>query len=120
MLASLRSDVEEFARLAIVSELLKQTGERYREKHQGPVLGRASELFRELTCGAFSGIQTDYDDKGTPIIVGVRVGNSDSDSSAAATASTPWMERRPATSFTWHCGSRVSTSTCFSTKPSRC
>ena len=79
VLASLRSDAEEYARLAIVSELLKQTGERYREKHQGPVLGRASELFRELTCGAFSGIQTDYDDKGTPIIVGVRASSSDSE-----------------------------------------
>ncbi len=77
VLANLRSDAEEFARLAIVSELLKQTGERYREKHQGPVLGRASELFRELTCGAFSGIQTDYDNKGTPIIVGVRAGGSE-------------------------------------------
>ncbi len=78
-LATLRSNAEEYARLAIVSELLKQTGERYREKHQGPVLGRASELFRELTCGAFSGIQTDYDDKGTPIIVGMRSTSTDSD-----------------------------------------
>ncbi|MHC4875571.1 MAG: ATP-binding protein [Planctomycetota bacterium] len=79
VLAELRSTAEEYARLAIVSELLKQTGERYREKHQGPVLGRASKLFRELTCGAFSGIQTDYDDKGTPIIVGVRSGGADSE-----------------------------------------
>jgi|GEM_PF-100441 len=84
VLAELRGNAEEFARLTIVSELLKQTGERYREKHQGPVLGRASELFRELTCGAFSGIQTDYDNKGTPIIVGVRASSSETDSEGSS------------------------------------
>ena len=84
VLAELRSNAEEYARLAIVAELLKQTGERYREKHQGPVLGRASELFRELTCGAFSGIQTDYDDKGTPIIVGMRCSRADSDAGSGS------------------------------------
>ena len=83
VLAELRNNSEEYARLAVISELLKQTGERYREKHHGPVLGRASELFCELTCGAFSGIQTDYDDKGTPIIVGMRSSRADSDVDAS-------------------------------------
>ncbi|MBI1309923.1 AAA family ATPase [bacterium] len=84
VLAGIRSDAEEFARLVIVSEVLGRTGERYREKHQGPVLGQASELFRELTCGAFSGIQTDYDDKGMPIIVGLRGGSSTNSESETA------------------------------------
>jgi uncharacterized protein YhaN len=85
VLADLRSNAEEYARLAIVSELLKQTGERYREKHQGPVLSRASDLFRELTCDAFSGIRPDYDDKGTPIIVGVRAGNDETEDVGGST-----------------------------------
>lgn len=83
VLATLRSDAEEFARLTVVSELLKRTGERYREKHQGPILSRAGQLFCDLTCGAFSGLQTDYDEKGTPIIVGLRSRGQGGDAAGA-------------------------------------
>ena len=36
------------------------------------MLGRASELFGELTLGSFEGLRADYDDKGNAVLVGVR------------------------------------------------
>ncbi len=45
LLADLESDVEKYARLKIASIILSRTVEQYREKHQGPLISRASELF---------------------------------------------------------------------------
>jgi uncharacterized protein YhaN len=52
--------------------MLQQEIERYREAHQDPVLKIASGYFSALTVGSFSGLHTDVDDKGSPILVGVR------------------------------------------------
>jgi uncharacterized protein YhaN len=72
LLASLESDVEKYARLKIASIILSRTVEQYREKHQGPLISRASELFARMTLGAFSRLRADYDDKGNPVLVGIR------------------------------------------------
>ncbi|MFH1981326.1 MAG: AAA family ATPase [Pseudomonadota bacterium] len=72
LLGKLESDVEHYARLKTASVLLARTIERYREKYQGPLVSRASALFSQMTAGAFSGIRADYDDKGHPMLVGVR------------------------------------------------
>jgi len=34
----------------------------YRERHQGPVLRRASEIFARITRGSFGGLVMDYED----------------------------------------------------------
>lgn len=34
----------------------------YRERHQGPVLGRASKIFARITLGSFGGLAMDYHD----------------------------------------------------------
>ena len=52
--------------------LLKRAIERYREKNQGPVLQRASRSFATLTLGSFCGLRADYDERGNPVLVGVR------------------------------------------------
>ncbi|MEE4111178.1 MAG: hypothetical protein V2I40_00095, partial [Desulfobacteraceae bacterium] len=72
LLAGLESDVEKYARLRIASIILSRTVEQYREKHQGPLISRASELFARMTLGAFSRLRADYDDKGNPVLVGMR------------------------------------------------
>jgi uncharacterized protein YhaN len=72
LLAQLRMDVEQYARLRLASVILKQSIERYREKNQGPVLQRASRLFSTLTLGSFAGLRDDYDEKGEPVLVGLR------------------------------------------------
>lgn len=72
ILAKLRSDAEQFVRVKLGAGILKRSIERYRERNQGPVLERASQLFAQLTLGAFDALQADYDDNHNPILVGVR------------------------------------------------
>ncbi len=72
LLAKIRSHAEEYARLKLAGILLRKAIERYREKNQGPVLQRASQLFADLTLGSFTALQPDFDDNGKPVLVGVR------------------------------------------------
>jgi uncharacterized protein YhaN len=74
LLAELRSKVEDYAALRIATELLHRGIEQFREEHQGPVIRRAGELFAELTCGSFQGLDFDEDDHGRPVLLGVRDG----------------------------------------------
>ena len=71
-LALLRLHVEDYARTQLASVVLRRAIERYREKHQDPILRRASELFAELTSGSFQSLLGQLDEKGQPVLVGVR------------------------------------------------
>ena len=75
LLAGLEADVARYARLRIAAVLLARAVEQYREKHQGPLIARASELFAAMTLGAFERLRAEYDDKGSPVMVGVRHGD---------------------------------------------
>lgn len=81
--ASLREDLESevtaltrlsgrYLRLKLAEALLRQEIERYREKHQDPLLVRASEHFQTLTLGGFDCLRVELDDKNQPILVGLR------------------------------------------------
>jgi uncharacterized protein YhaN len=72
ILAEVRRGVDRYICLRVASMLLHREIERYRISHQGPLLGRASTLFRELTLGAFARLATDYNDKDQPVLIGVR------------------------------------------------
>lgn len=72
VLARIQDEAERFARLRLAHTILKQEIERYREQNQGPVLKRASELFKLLTLGSFSSLQADYDDQDNAVLIGVR------------------------------------------------
>jgi uncharacterized protein YhaN len=72
LLAQIRTDAEQYIRLRLASVILQRAIERYREKNQGPVLQRAGRVFAELSLGSFSALRDDYNDKGEPILVGVR------------------------------------------------
>ncbi|MBF0231924.1 MAG: AAA family ATPase [Desulfamplus sp.] len=71
-LAKIRRMAERYAQLKIASRILQQEIERYREEHQDPVLKIASGYFNKLTMGSFASLRTDVDDKGYPVLVGVR------------------------------------------------
>lgn len=71
-LAGIRRLSEQYVQVKLASRILQQEIERYREAHQDPVLKLASGYFRDLTLGSFSGLRTDVDDKGGPVLVGVR------------------------------------------------
>ena len=72
IIGRLETDVEKYARLRVASAVLAQAIERYREKHQGPILRRTNVLFSRLTLGSFKGIRAEFLDKETPVLVGVR------------------------------------------------
>jgi uncharacterized protein YhaN len=74
LLAQLRDDGERYVRLRLAAEVLRGAIERRRARSQGPVLERASELFRDLTLGSFAGLRVDFDDQGEAVLVGVRPG----------------------------------------------
>jgi uncharacterized protein YhaN len=71
-LAAIRRMSEHFIRLKTASTLLKQEIERYRNENQDPILKIASHYFRRLTLGSFEALRTDEDDRGQPVLVGLR------------------------------------------------
>ena len=72
LLSRLEADVMRYARLKIAAVILAGTVEQYREKHQGPLVSRAGELFGQMTLGAFHRLRAEYDEKGNPVMVGIR------------------------------------------------
>ena len=71
-IAGIEKNAEQYARLKIATKVLSMAIERYRDKSQGPILKKASLLFNQITGGAFESIRAEYDDKGKPVIVGIR------------------------------------------------
>jgi uncharacterized protein YhaN len=72
LLAHLDSAVEQYARFKMASVILARTIEEYRDKHQGPLIKRASELFAQMTAGSFGGFRAEFDQKDYPVLVGIR------------------------------------------------
>jgi len=68
-LAKVRPAVAQYLRLSLASEVLRRAIESYREKHQGPVLQRASELFSRLTLGDHFGLTTSFGEHDRPVLV---------------------------------------------------
>lgn len=77
ILARIRSDAEHCIRLKLASAVLQGAIERYREKHQGPILRRAESLFSRMTLESFEGLRLEFTDKGDAILVGVRPGGKE-------------------------------------------
>ena len=73
-LAGIRRLAERYARIKLASRILQQEIERYREEHQDPVLKIAAKYFKDLTLGSFESLRTDLNDKGEPVLVGIRSG----------------------------------------------
>ena len=71
-LAAIRRMSEHFIRLKVASSILKQEIERFRSENQDPVLKIASGYFQQLTLGSFEALRTDEDDRGQPVLVGLR------------------------------------------------
>jgi uncharacterized protein YhaN len=74
--AEIRSHVERYVRLRLASAVLEREIERYREKHQGPVLSRAAELFPRLTLGGFRTLRVGREE---PVLICVRSDGSEVD-----------------------------------------
>ena len=68
----LEDQVRDLAKLRMCAVLLNAAIEEHRKKNQGPVLGRASHIFRHITLGGFRELRADFDERGEPVLTGVR------------------------------------------------
>jgi uncharacterized protein YhaN len=71
-LARTRPAVSHYLRLRLASEAVQRAIESYREKHEAPVLRRASEVFSNLTLHDYSGLTTTFGSDDNPVLVAVR------------------------------------------------
>jgi uncharacterized protein YhaN len=71
-LARVRPAIRQYLRLRLASEVLQRAIESYREKHQGPVLKRASDLFSRLTLEDHRGLTTGFGDDDQPVLMAIR------------------------------------------------
>ncbi|MBW1720289.1 MAG: hypothetical protein JRJ43_12175, partial [Deltaproteobacteria bacterium] len=77
VLARLETDAEQYVRLRLASTVLSQAIERYREKNQGPILKRSTDLFARMTLGSFEGLRLEFNERGDAVLVGVRPGGKE-------------------------------------------
>lgn len=76
VLARIQRFAARYLKLKVASQTLRREVERFRAENQDPVLRIACEYFKKLTLESFSGLRTDEDDRGQPILVGIRSDNS--------------------------------------------
>jgi uncharacterized protein YhaN len=73
--ARLKRDGARFLRLRLATHLLEVQIERFRKENQGPLLERSGAIFRELTRGAFAGLDAECSDLDQPVLVALRPGH---------------------------------------------
>jgi uncharacterized protein YhaN len=74
-LARMRHLLPDYVVAVLAEKVLDRAVERYRERNQGELFGSASAYFRCLTCGSFDDLILDENDKGEPVLVGLRASN---------------------------------------------
>ena len=72
ILSNVQTDAEMYIKYCLASAMLREQIERHRAENQDPLLQRATQLFRELTCGAYTRLRTEYNEQYLPYLVGVR------------------------------------------------
>jgi uncharacterized protein YhaN len=72
ILAAIRTHSEQYVRLKLAARMLRDEIERFRRKHSDPILAHTSRYLEKLTCGAFSAVETDFDEADQPVLVGLR------------------------------------------------
>jgi uncharacterized protein YhaN len=85
VLSEVANNSDEYVRIVLARYLLEQQISEYRSQNQGPILHRASEIFSQLTLEEYSGIDTDFDDKGQLVILAKRDSGGSLDVSALST-----------------------------------
>ncbi len=72
LLADIRSHAEHYVRVKFAARILRDQIEEYRKQNQGPLIKRASEHFAALTGDSFASLQTDFNSRDEPVLVGIR------------------------------------------------
>ncbi len=69
--ARIAKEARAYARARLAGAVLNRVIQRYRDRHQGPLLERGAGLFARITLGSFSGLTVDYEDD-RQVLLGVR------------------------------------------------
>ncbi|MHB1512365.1 ATP-binding protein [Acidiferrobacter sp.] len=69
--ARLSTSIGDYASARLASAILSDVIETYQERHQEPMLARASELFAAITDGKFTRVAADFEEE-KRVLVGVR------------------------------------------------
>ncbi|MGH6842156.1 MAG: hypothetical protein ACREDV_08715, partial [Methylocella sp.] len=70
--AEIHAALERYVEIALAKDLLFEAMDKIRGEQQDPLILRASALFSISTLAAFSGIETEIDDDGKPVVAGRR------------------------------------------------
>lgn len=70
--AELEKHASRFIRLRLAIQFLEAQIERFRKENQGPLVKRSGDYFRNITRGAFNGLDIDYIGDKTPTLAGSR------------------------------------------------
>ncbi len=95
LLAAIRRQANDYARLTVAQEALRRAIEHYRQQHEGPVLALASGFFSRLTAGEYAGLEVDFDDSDKPRLFGVRASVADRSSDRSAGQVSGELQERP-------------------------
>jgi uncharacterized protein YhaN len=68
-LAKARDCVDRWLKVKLAGAVLGRQIEQYRQRNQGPILTRASELFRRLTLDGYGGLRSSFDEHDQPVLV---------------------------------------------------
>ena len=71
LIARIARHAHTYARTRLAQGVVSRIVQSYRDKHQGPILRRAGEIFDKITLGSFSSLLTDYDND-TQVLLGQR------------------------------------------------
>ena len=69
--ARIVKEARSYARIRLAGAVLSRVIQAYRDRHQGPLLQRAAEVFARITLASFSGLTIDYEDD-RQVLLGVR------------------------------------------------
>ena len=70
--AQMHGALERYVEIALAEELLREAMDHLRDERKDPLIRRAGDVFAASTAGAFSGVDTDVNAEGLPIVVGRR------------------------------------------------
>ncbi|ACK51198.1 conserved hypothetical protein [Methylocella silvestris BL2] len=75
--AEMHETLERYVEIVLAEELLREAMDKMRDQQKDPLIARAGALFSAATRGAFSGVGTDMNAAGQPIVVGRRAGGAE-------------------------------------------
>jgi len=72
ILSDIHNHAEQYIRLRLASDILRQEIDAYREKYQDPILNLAGKYFAAISLGSFTGLMVGLNEKDEPVLMGVR------------------------------------------------